>query len=104
MVCESGQYVIIKRLSKVLLKGIKKPRWVQIFCGKVFKKSNARLVRDGIVVTTTTLSSLKRFQDDVKEVSKGYDCGLQLKNYNDIKIGDTIEFFTELQVKKTIKN
>ncbi len=72
--------------------------------GKVFKKSNARLVRDGIVVTTTTLSSLKRFQDDVKEVSKGYDCGLQLKNYNDIKIGDTIEFFTELQVKKTIKN
>ena len=72
--------------------------------GKVFKKSNARLVRDGIVVITTTLSSLKRFQDDVKEVSKGYDCGLQLKNYNDIKIGDTIEFFTELQVKKTIKN
>ena len=72
--------------------------------GKVFKKSNARLVRDGIVVTTTTLSSLKRFQDDVKEVSKVYDCGLQLKNYNDIKICDTIEFFTELQVKKTIKN
>ena len=72
--------------------------------GKVLKKSNVRLVRDGIVVVTTNLSSLKRFQDDVKEVSKGYDCGLQLKNYNDIKIGDTLEFFTELQVKKTIKN
>ena len=54
--------------------------------GKVLKKSNVRLVRDGIVVVTTNLSSLKRFQDDVKEVSKGYDCGLQLKNYNDIKI------------------
>ena len=57
-----------------------------------------------IVILTTTLSSLKRFQDDVKEVSKGYDCGLQLKNYNDIKIGDNLEFFTELQVKKTVSN
>ena len=72
--------------------------------GKVFRKSNVRLVRDGIVILTTTLSSLKRFQDDVKEVSKGYDCGLQLKNYNDIKIGDNLEFFTELQVKKTVSN
>ena len=72
--------------------------------GKVLRKSKARLVRDGIVILTTTLSSLKRFQDDVKEVSKGYDCGLQLKNYNDIKIGDNLEFFTELQVKKTVSN
>ena len=72
--------------------------------GKVFRKSNVRLVRDGIVILTTTLSSLKRFQDDVKEVSKGYDCGLQLKNYNDIKIGDNLEFFTELQVKKTVSS
>ena len=72
--------------------------------GKVFRKSNVRLIREGIVVLTTTLSSLKRFQDDAKEVSKGYDCGLQLKNYNDIKIGDNLEFFNELQVKKKIKN
>ena len=72
--------------------------------GKIFRKSNVRLIRDGIVILTTTLSSLKRFQDDVKEVSKGYDCGLQLKNYNDIKIGDNLEFFTELQVKKTVSN
>ncbi len=72
--------------------------------GKVLRKSNVRLIRDGIVVVSTTLSSLKRFQDDVKEVSKGYDCGLQLKNYNDIKIGDNLEFFTELKVKKTLKN
>ncbi len=72
--------------------------------GKVFRKSNVRLIREGIVVLTTTLTSLKRFQDDAKEVSKGYDCGLQLKNYNDIKIGDNLEFFNELEVKKKIKN
>ena len=72
--------------------------------GKVYRKSNVRLIRDGIVVTSTTLTSLKRFQDDVKEVSKGYDCGIQLKNYNDIKIGDVLEFYNELQVKKKIKS
>ena len=72
--------------------------------GKAYRKSNVRLIRDGIVINTTTLASLKRFQDDVKEVSKGYDCGIQLKNYNDIKIGDTLEFFNELEVKKKIKS
>ena len=72
--------------------------------GKVFRKSNVRLIRDGIVVISTTLASLKRFQDDVKEVSKGYDCGIQLKNYNDIKVGDVLEFYNELQVKKKIKS
>ena len=72
--------------------------------GKAFRKSNVRLIRDGIVINTTTLASLKRFQDDVKEVSKGYDCGIQLKNYNDIKIGDNLEFFNELEVKKKIKS
>ena len=72
--------------------------------GKAFRKSNVRLIRDGIVINSTTLASLKRFQDDVKEVSKGYDCGIQLKNYNDIKIGDNLEFFNELEVKKKIKS
>ena len=71
--------------------------------GKVYRKSNVRLIREGIVITTTTLASLKRFQDDVKEVSKGYDCGIQLKNYNDIKVSDSLEFYTELEVKKKIK-
>ena len=75
-----------------------------ILDGKVFRKSNVRLIRDGIVTTTTTLSSLKRFQDDVKEVSKGYDCGIQLKNYNDVRVGDSLEFYTELKVKKKIKS
>ena len=72
--------------------------------GKVYRKSNVRLIREGIVITTTKLASLKRFQDDVKEVSKGYDCGIQLKNYNDIKVGDSLEFYTELEVKKKIKS
>ena len=72
--------------------------------GKVYRKSYVRLIRDGIVITSTTLASLKRFQDDVKEVSKGYDCGIQLKNYNDIKVGDVLEFYNELEVKKKIKS
>ena len=72
--------------------------------GKINRKSKVRLIREGIVIITTELSSLKRFQDDVKEVTKGYDCGIQLKNYNDIKIGDTLECFNELKVKKKLKN
>ena len=71
--------------------------------GKINRKSKVRLVREGIVITSTELSSLKRFQDDVKDVSKGYDCGIQLKNYNDIKVGDILECFNELKVKKKLK-
>ena len=71
--------------------------------GKILRKSKVRLIRDGIVIVTTELSSLKRFQDDTKEVSKGYDCGMQLKNYNDIKIGDILECFNELKIKKKLK-
>ena len=70
--------------------------------GKIYRNSGIRIIREGIVVYTGTLSSLKRFKDDVKEVAKGYDCGLQIKNYNDIKIEDTIEFFQEVAVKKTL--
>ena len=55
-----------------------------------------------MVIYTGELSSLKRFKDDVKEVSKGYDCGLQIKNYNDIKEGDVIEAFQEIAVKKKL--
>jgi translation initiation factor IF-2 len=60
-------------------------------------------VREGVVVYTGALTSLKRFKDDVKEVTKGYDCGLQIKDYNDIKIGDTIEAYIEIAVKKKLK-
>jgi translation initiation factor IF-2 len=70
--------------------------------GKVFRNSNIRLIRDGVVIYTGVLASLKRFKDDVKEVSKGYDCGLQIKNYNDIHEGDIVEAFQEVAVKKTL--
>ena len=70
--------------------------------GKIFRNSQIRLIRDGVVIFTGELASLKRFKDDVKEVSKGYDCGLQVKNYNDIRIGDTIEAFQEVAVKKKL--
>jgi len=71
--------------------------------GKIFRNSNIRLIRDGVVIFTGELASLKRFKDDVKEVSKGYDCGLQIKNYNDIKEGDIVEAFQEVAVKKKLK-
>ncbi|WP_034061142.1 translation initiation factor IF-2 [Lacinutrix jangbogonensis] len=71
--------------------------------GKIFRNSQIRLIRDGVVVYTGELDSLKRFKDDVKEVAKGYDCGMQVKNYNDIKEGDVIEAFHEVEVKKKLK-
>jgi translation initiation factor IF-2 len=71
--------------------------------GKIFRNSQIRIIRDGVVVYTGELSSLKRFKDDVKEVSKGYDCGMQIKNYNDIKEQDVIEAFHEVEVKKKLK-
>ena len=71
--------------------------------GKIYRNSNIRLIREGVVIYTGVLASLKRFKDDVKEVSKGYDCGMQVKNYNDIKEGDVIEAFQEVEVKKKLK-
>ncbi|MDO5608290.1 MAG: translation initiation factor IF-2 [Capnocytophaga sp.] len=70
--------------------------------GKIFRNSRIRLIRENVVIYTGELSSLKRFKDDVKEVSKGYDCGLQVKNYNDIKEGDVIEAYQEVAVKKKL--
>ena len=71
--------------------------------GKITRNAGIRLIRDGVVVYTGELASLKRFKDDAKEVAKGYDCGMQIKNYNDIKEGDIIEAFHEVEVKKTLK-
>jgi len=71
--------------------------------GKIFRSSKIRLIREGVVAYTGELESLKRFKDDVKEVGKGYDCGMQIKNYNDIKEGDVIEAFHEIEVKKRLK-
>ena len=71
--------------------------------GKIFRNCGVRLIRDGVVIYSGELSSLKRFKDDVKEVAKGYDCGMQIKNYNDLKEGDIIEGFQQVEIKKKLK-
>src|SRR5690554_5610943 len=71
--------------------------------GKIFRNSQIRIIREGVVIFTGELAALRRFKDDVKEVSKGYDCGIQIKNYNDIKEYDVIEAFREVEVKKKLK-
>jgi translation initiation factor IF-2 len=70
--------------------------------GKVSRNSRVRVIRDGIVVFTGHLGSLKRFKDDVKEVVKGYECGLNIDKFNDIKEGDLVEAFEEVEVKQTL--
>ncbi len=70
--------------------------------GKVNRQTKIRLIRDGIVVHQGTLGSLKRFKDDVKEVSAGFECGLNIENFNDIKVGDIIEGYTEKEVSRKL--
>lgn len=70
--------------------------------GKITRNTRIRLIRDGIVVYTGTLGSLKRFKDDAKEVATGYECGLNIENFNDIKVGDIIEGFEEVEVKRKL--
>lgn len=70
--------------------------------GKMTRQTKLNIVRDGIVVYTGELGSLKRFKDDVKEVNAGYECGLMVKNYNDLRVGDIIEGFDEVEVKRTL--
>ena len=74
-----------------------------VLTGKVFRDSKVRIIRESIVVFTGELEALKRFKDDAKEVAKGYDCGIQIKGFNDIKIGDVIEAYHEVAVKKKLK-
>ncbi len=71
--------------------------------GKINRQTNVRIIRDGIVVYTGRLASLKRFKDDVKEVVMGQDCGLNIENFNDIKVGDIIEGYEEIEIKRTLK-
>ncbi|WP_313349023.1 translation initiation factor IF-2 [Empedobacter sp.] len=71
--------------------------------GKVYRNSSIRIIRDGVVIHDGELASLKRFKDDVKEVSKGYECGLNIKNFNDIQVGDIIEAYETVEVKKKLK-
>ena len=70
--------------------------------GKINKNTNVRVIRDGIVVYTGKLASLKRFKDDVKEVVSGQDCGLNIENFNDIKVGDIIEGYEQIEVKRKL--
>ena len=70
--------------------------------GKIYRNSGIRLIREGVVVFSGKLASLKRFKDDVKEVAKGYDCGIQIKNFNDIQQLDVLECFQEVAVKKKL--
>ncbi len=70
--------------------------------GKLTRTAKVRVIRDGIVVYSGTLGSLKRFKDDVKEVAAGYDCGMNIENYNDIKVGDIIEAYTIVEIKRTL--
>jgi len=70
--------------------------------GKMTRQTKLNLVRDGIVVYNGELASLKRFKDDVKDVNAGYECGLSVKNYNDVRAGDIIEGYEEVEVKRTL--
>ena len=68
--------------------------------GKITRNTNIRVIRDGIVVYTGKLGSLKRFKDDVREVTTGLECGLNIENYNDVRVGDIIEGYEQVEVKR----
>ncbi len=70
--------------------------------GKIERNAKARVIRDGVVIYDTKIASLKRFKDDVKEVTKGYECGIMLENFNDIKVGDYIEAYKEIEEAATL--
>ncbi|MGB1635182.1 MAG: translation initiation factor IF-2 [Flavobacteriales bacterium] len=70
--------------------------------GKILRSSRVRVIRDGVVVYTGELGSLKRFKDDAKEVAKGFECGLNIDRFNDIKVGDVVEAYEEVEVKQTL--
>jgi len=70
--------------------------------GRIDRKGRARVIRDGIVVYDGELSSLKRFKDDVREVREGYECGIGVANFNDIKVGDVIECYSVEEVARTL--
>jgi translation initiation factor IF-2 len=70
--------------------------------GKITRNTKVRIIRDGIVMHSGELGSLKRFKDDVKEVVGGYECGLNIHNFNDIKVGDIIEGYQQTEIKKTL--
>ncbi len=70
--------------------------------GKIQRNSRVRVLRDGVVVYTGKINSLRRFKDDAKEVAAGYECGIGVENFNDVKIGDNLEAFILLEVEATL--
>ena len=70
--------------------------------GVIERNAGARLIRDGVVIYTSRISSLKRFNDDAKEVRNGFECGIMLENFNDIKVGDVFETFKEVEEQATL--
>ena len=75
-----------------------------LFRSGFLKRANAiRVIRDGSVVLTGSLKSLKRFQDDVSEVKEGFECGILIDNYNDLKVGDLIEGFEKVETQRTFE-
>ncbi len=74
----------------------------KVMNGKITKDSKVRVVRDGVVIHTGEIGTLKRFKDDVKEVSTGYECGLNIKNFDDIQQGDNLEVYEEVEVKRSL--
>ena len=70
--------------------------------GKIQRNSRVRVLRDGVVVYTGKINSLRRFKDDTKEVAAGYECGIGVENFNDVKIGDNLEAFILLEVEATL--
>lgn len=70
--------------------------------GKVIRGGMARIIRDGVIVYTGKISSLKRFKDDVKEVSNGYECGIMFEKFNDIQVNDYIETFIQIKEQASI--
>ncbi|RWX50171.1 Elongation factor Tu domain 2, partial [Candidatus Electrothrix marina] len=73
-----------------------------IIDGKIERNAGIRVLRDSVVIFTGVIDSLRRFKDDVKEVATGYECGIGVENYNDIKIGDTLEAFLMDEVEATL--
>ena len=71
--------------------------------GKMYRDCKVRIIREGVVVYTGAIDTLKRFKDDVKEVGKGFECGIQIKNYNDLEELDLIEGYREVEVARKLK-
>jgi translation initiation factor IF-2 len=81
------------------IKGVGTVAGCYVLDGKMVRNANARLIRDGVVICTGKIESLKRFKEDVQEVARGFECGIKLKDYNDVKVGDVIECY-EVRLEK----